>query len=150
PSSCRVNTRLDTVEPWVMALVSSCRNVSLSGWPPTTDTGKSPAGTSGVGMAPGGASGGAPGTGGVTVPTCSCQYQDPPLTGTPALVSERATVGNRHVATAAATTNVPQRRVSRLTPTPAPRGIRPKRTAAGSDLPGRSRVEEGAEVAGTE
>ena len=35
-SSWRVRTRLDTVDPAGMALLSSCRKLSLSGWPPMT------------------------------------------------------------------------------------------------------------------
>src|SRR5207302_1111726 len=66
------------------------------------------------------------------------------------LVSELAIAGNRSVATRVAATNTPQRRVSRETLTPPPRGIRPKRTSGESNLPGRSRVQEGAQVAGTE
>src|SRR5947209_9390861 len=78
-SSWRVSTRLETVEPAAMALLSSWRKLSLSGWPATTETGKSPSGTSGVGNAPGGATGGSPDpAGGSTDPTCADQYHDPP------------------------------------------------------------------------
>src|SRR5437588_7807821 len=81
-SSCSVSIRLVTVDPLAIALVSSWRKLSLSAWPPTTETGKSPLGTSGVGRAPGGATGGrgVP-VGGLTVPCCSCQYHEPPVTG---------------------------------------------------------------------
>src|SRR5437899_1628176 len=61
-----------------MALVSRCRNVSRSGWPARTATGKSPLGTSGVGSA-----GTDTGTGeldGALAP--SSAYQEPPVTCT--------------------------------------------------------------------
>src|SRR5438309_2958854 len=118
-SSFSVSTRLDTVEPAVMALLSSWRKLSLSGWPPTTDTGKSPLGTSGVGSAPGGATGGAGGpAGGSTDPTCSCQYQEPPVTATPAVVCAGASAGKSDRRTTATTTRRPQRRAFRPIPAP--------------------------------
>src|SRR3954447_18387871 len=110
-SSCRVRTRLDTAEPAAMALLSSWRKLSLSGWPTTTDTGKSPAGTSGVGSAEGGATGP---VGPLTEPICSCQYQEPPVTGTPAEVCAGASVGKAtDVSSTHATTKSPARQAFR-------------------------------------
>src|SRR5947209_17310310 len=108
-SSWRVRTRLETVEPAGMALLSSWRKLSLSGWPAATDTGKSPEGTSGEGRAPGGATGGSgEPAGGSTVPTCSCQYHEPPVTGTVEDAWAGASVGKAtDVNSTAATTKSP-------------------------------------------
>src|SRR5438105_537451 len=125
-SSWRVRTRLDTVEPWVMALLSSWRKLSLSGCPSTTDTGKSPAGTSGAGKAPGGATGA---TGVWMVLTCSIQYHEAPVTGTDVLSAAGAQAGNRHVArTSVPSANTAQRRVNRAISAPPARGPRTKPT----------------------
>src|SRR5438067_5232451 len=157
-SSCSVSTSLETVEPSGIALVSSWRKLSLSGWPPTTATGKSPAGTSGVGSAPGGARGGSgvP-AGGFADPTCSCQYQDPPVTGTVAEVWAGARVGKTtDVISTAATTKSPSRpaiRPLRATSAATQREYCPLLSghlqvgpSHRSDLPGGARVEERAQV----
>ena len=94
-SSLRVSTRLATVDPGVMAVVSTWRNVSLSGWPSSTATAKSPAGTSGGATGPVGEATGPAGV--LTEVICSFQYHDPPVTG--ALVSAGARAGKASVVT---------------------------------------------------
>src|SRR4051812_9662260 len=154
-SSLRVRTRLDTVEPAGMALLSSWRKLSLSGWPKTTDPGKSPAGTSGVGTPEGGATGP---VGPFTEPPCSCQYQEPPVTGTPADVWAGASAGKAtDVRSTAATTRSPSRltfRPLRATSAATEREYCPLLSGclqgrlSCSDVPGGARVKQVAQVAG--
>ena len=64
-----------------------------------------------MGRAPGGATGGSgEPAGGVTVPTCSIQYQEPPVTGTVAEVWAGASAGNSEVTTTATATKSPHLR----------------------------------------